>query len=64
MNMIMRGFMKRKIKFALIFMSLFSGLSYAGMADYNTYLSNVQINNLTFGVYNSGGKETQFFVSV
>ena len=59
--MIMRGFMKRKIKIALFFMSLISGVSHAGMADYNTYLSNVQINNLTFGVYNSGGKESRFF---
>mgnify|MGYP004711018975 FL=1 len=59
--MIMRGFMKRKIKIALFFMSLISGVSHAGMADYNTYLSNVQINNLTLGVYNSGGKESRFF---
>ena len=59
--MIMRGFMKRKIKIALFFMSLNSGVSHAGMADYNTYLSNVQINNLTLGVYNSGGKESRFF---
>ncbi|HDX6815656.1 TPA: subtilase cytotoxin subunit B-like protein [Escherichia coli] len=53
--------MKRKIKIALFFMSLISGVSHAGMGDYNTYLSNVQINNLTFGVYNSGGKESRFF---
>lgn len=31
------------------------------MADYDTYVSNVQINNLSTGVYKSGVKETQFF---
>ncbi|EHQ7181993.1 subtilase cytotoxin subunit B-like protein, partial [Salmonella enterica subsp. enterica serovar Poona] len=31
------------------------------MADYDTYVSNVQIKNLSYGVYTSGDKETQFF---
>lgn len=38
-----------------------SSVCYAGMADYDTYVSNVQINNLSTGVYKSGDKETQFF---
>lgn len=32
------------------------------MADYDTYVSNVQIKNLSYGVYTSGDKETQFFL--
>lgn len=50
-----------KISFMLMTALLSSGACYAGMADYDMYLSNVQINNFAYGVYNSGGKDTQFF---
>lgn len=56
-----RGFMKRKIKYSLIALSLLSGTSHAVMSDYDKYLSNVQINNFSYGVYTSGGQESQFF---
>ncbi|EGK3890721.1 TPA: subtilase cytotoxin subunit B-like protein [Escherichia coli] len=53
--------MKVQVKLLFVALSFFSGAGYAGMSDYGTYLSNVQINNLTYGVYKSGNKETQFF---
>ncbi|EEC8627645.1 TPA: subtilase family AB5 toxin binding subunit [Escherichia coli] len=53
--------MKQKIKYFLIALSLLSGTSHAVMSDYDKYLSNVQINNFSYGVYTSAGKESQFF---
>ncbi|HAV9405820.1 TPA: subtilase cytotoxin subunit B-like protein [Escherichia coli] len=57
--------MKRYINFALICLSLLSSSSYAIMNDYDKYLSNVQINNFSYGVYKSDStepnKESQFF---
>ncbi|WP_137651999.1 subtilase family AB5 toxin binding subunit [Escherichia albertii] len=49
-----------KIKYFAIAL-LLSESSHAGMVDYDKYMSNLQINNLSFGVYKSGGKESQFF---
>ncbi len=53
--------MKCKLKVVAIAFSLLSGFSYAGIADYEKYYSNIQINNFSTGVYTSGGKNTQFF---
>ena len=54
-----RFFMFKKKYFAIAL--LLSGSCHAGMADYDTYMSNLQINNISFGVYKSGEKESQFF---
>lgn len=53
--------MKKKLKVLTLALASLSSVCYAAMADYDTYVSNVQINNLSYGVYTSGGKETQFF---
>ncbi|EBE7903980.1 subtilase cytotoxin subunit B-like protein [Salmonella enterica] len=53
--------MKKKLKVMTLALASLSSVCYAAMADYDTYVSNVQINNLSYGVYTSGGKETQFF---
>lgn len=53
--------MRNKIKISLVALSLLSGTCHAVMSDYDKYLSNVQINNFSYGVYTSAGKETQFF---
>lgn len=37
-----------------------SSVCYAAMADYDTYVSNVQINNLSYGVYTSGVRKLSF----
>lgn len=53
--------MKKKLKVLTLALASLSSVCYAGMADYNMHVSNVQINNLAYGVYKSGEKETQFF---
>ncbi|EDN2118911.1 subtilase cytotoxin subunit B-like protein, partial [Salmonella enterica] len=53
--------MKKKLKVLTLALASLSSVCYAAMADYDTYVSNVQINNLSYGVYTSGDKETQFF---
>jgi subtilase cytotoxin, subunit B len=53
--------MKNKLKVLILSLTSLSSVCYASMDDYNTYLSNVQINNLSYGVYKSGTKETRFF---
>ncbi|EHO5970068.1 subtilase cytotoxin subunit B-like protein [Salmonella enterica] len=53
--------MKKKLKVLTLALASLSSVCYAGMADYDKYMSNAQINNLSYGVYTSGGKETQFF---
>lgn len=53
--------MKNKLKVLALTLASLSSVCYANMADYNTYQSNVQINNLSYGVYRSGDKESQFF---
>lgn len=57
----LRGRMKRNMKYFFAVLLFLSGFSYAGMADYDNYMSNVKVNNFSFGVYKSGSKETQFF---
>ena len=49
------------LKSFLVALSLFSSCGYAAMKDYDKYFSQVIINNFAYGVYNSGGKETQYF---
>lgn len=53
--------MKNKLKILTLAVASLSSVCYAGMADYNNYMNNAQINNLSYGVYKSGTKETQFF---
>lgn len=53
--------MKKKLKVLTLALASLSSVCYAAMADYDTYVSNVQIKNLSYGVYTSGDKETQFF---
>ncbi|ASG71606.1 TPA: subtilase cytotoxin subunit B-like protein [Salmonella enterica subsp. enterica serovar Kivu] len=53
--------MKNKLKILTFALASLSSVCYADMAGYNKYVSNVQINNLSYGVYTSGGKQTQFF---
>ncbi|EAA5870259.1 subtilase cytotoxin subunit B-like protein [Salmonella enterica subsp. enterica serovar Okatie] len=53
--------MKKKLKVLTLALASLSSVCYAGMADYDKYMSNAQINNLSYGVYTSGGKETQYF---
>ncbi|HCL5312886.1 TPA: subtilase cytotoxin subunit B-like protein [Salmonella enterica] len=53
--------MKNKLKVLTLALASLSSACYAGMADYDKYMSNIQINNLSYGVYKSGGKESQFF---
>ncbi|EGU9661758.1 subtilase cytotoxin subunit B-like protein [Salmonella enterica] len=53
--------MKKKLKVLTLALASLSSVCYAGMADYDKYMSNLQINNLSYGVYTSGGKETQYF---
>ncbi|ELT4939217.1 subtilase cytotoxin subunit B-like protein [Salmonella enterica] len=53
--------MKNKLKVLALTLASLSSVCYANMADYNTYQSNVQINNLSYGVYRPGDKESQFF---
>ncbi|ENN6900509.1 subtilase cytotoxin subunit B-like protein [Salmonella enterica subsp. enterica serovar Newport] len=53
--------MKKKLNVLTLALASLSSVCYAGMADYDKYMSNVQINNLSYGVYTSGGKQTQFF---
>ncbi|MCQ7830788.1 subtilase cytotoxin subunit B-like protein, partial [Salmonella enterica] len=48
--------MKKKLKVLTLALASLSSVCYAAMADYDTYVSNVQINNLSYGVYTSGGK--------
>ncbi|EAC0927899.1 subtilase cytotoxin subunit B-like protein [Salmonella enterica subsp. enterica] len=53
--------MKKKLKVLTLALASLSSVCYAGMADYDKYMSNAQINNLSYGVYTSGGRKTQFF---
>ncbi|MBA3111261.1 subtilase cytotoxin subunit B-like protein [Salmonella enterica] len=53
--------MKNKLKVLTLALASLSSACYAGMADYDKYMSNVQINNLSYGVYTSGGRDTQYF---
>ncbi|EAA7839002.1 subtilase cytotoxin subunit B-like protein [Salmonella enterica] len=53
--------MKKKLKVLTLALASLSSVCYAGMADYDKYISNAQINNLSYGVYTTGGKETQYF---
>ncbi|HDL7811038.1 TPA: subtilase cytotoxin subunit B-like protein [Yersinia enterocolitica] len=50
-----------KIKAIALTSLLVSSVTSAAMKDYDTYYSNVIINNFSSGVYNSGGKDTTFF---
>lgn len=56
--------MKVQVKLLFVALSFFSGAGYAGMSDYGTYLSNVQINNLTYGYINQEIKKLSFSVLV
>ncbi|EJX6616224.1 subtilase cytotoxin subunit B-like protein, partial [Salmonella enterica] len=53
--------MKNKLKVLTLALASLSSVCHAGMADYNNYTSEVHIKNLSYGVYKSGEKETQFF---
>lgn len=53
--------MKKKLKVLTLVLASLSSICYAGMGDYDNYLSNVRINNMSYGVYTSGTKEVQFF---
>ncbi|HHT0302115.1 TPA: subtilase family AB5 toxin binding subunit [Raoultella planticola] len=53
--------MKLKMKFMFIALSFLSSVCHAAMSDHDKYMSNVKINNLSYGVYKSGSKETQYF---
>ncbi|HBN2067309.1 TPA: subtilase cytotoxin subunit B-like protein [Escherichia coli] len=53
--------MKKKLKVLTLVLASLSSVCYAGMGDYNNYVSDVRINNLSYGVYTSGSKEVQFF---
>ncbi|HHS2250658.1 TPA: subtilase family AB5 toxin binding subunit [Salmonella enterica subsp. enterica] len=53
--------MKNKLKVLTLALASLSSACYAGMPDYDKYLSSSQINNLSYGVYTSAGKETQYF---
>ncbi len=55
--------MKKKLKVLTLALASISSVCYAAMADYDTYVSNVQINNLSYGVYTSGVRKLSFFVS-
>ncbi|EBY1909353.1 subtilase cytotoxin subunit B-like protein [Salmonella enterica subsp. enterica] len=52
--------MKNKLKVLTLAFASLSSVCYANMSGYNKYVSNVQINNLSYGVYTSAGKQTQF----
>lgn len=52
--------MKLKMKFMFIALSFLSSVCHAGMSDHDKYVSNVNIDNLSYGVYKSGSKETQY----
>lgn len=53
--------MKKKLKVLIFVFVLLFSVCYVVMVDYDMYVSNVQINNLFYGVYMLGGKEIQFF---
>lgn len=55
--------MKKKLKVLTLALASLSSVCYAAMADYDTYVSNVQIKNLSYGVYTSGIRKLSFFVS-
>lgn len=52
--------MKKKLKVLTLALASLSSVCYAAMADYDTYVSNVQINNLSYGVYTSGVRKLSF----
>ncbi|EJQ3115301.1 subtilase cytotoxin subunit B-like protein [Salmonella enterica] len=53
--------MKNKLKVLTLALASLSSVCHAGMADYDDYTSEVHIKNLSYGVYKSAEKETQFF---
>lgn len=55
--------MKKKLKVLTLVLASLSSVCYAGMGDYNNYVSDVRINNLSYGVYTSGVRKFSFFVS-
>lgn len=45
---------EKKLKVLTLALASLSSVCYAGMADYDKYISNAQINNLSYGVYTTG----------
>ncbi|MBP1520793.1 subtilase cytotoxin subunit B-like protein [Salmonella enterica subsp. enterica serovar Worthington] len=56
--------MKNKLNVLALTLASLSSVCYANMADYNTYQSNVQINNLSHGVYKSGVRTVSFCIGL
>lgn len=55
--------MKKKLKVLTLALASLSSVCYAAMADYDTYVSNVQINNCLMVCIRQGVRKLSFFVS-